>query len=567
MKTTFGFLAALVGGAFVITGGGTMGRAQVADVANPGTAAAPANHFVRASEFPKLPNTFNWDAEEQMNDYFVQQFIDSANFGNRRMIPRTMMIDDAMRLIRHDPKDVDAAGQPACYQLDNLELIGIARHATPVAFIVNRHERNGTNFSSVTTRPLTEFETKSLDQLRAGSEAVVQTDAKGCLVVGPVRARELCLECHAGAKVGDVLGAFSYKLTRLSANDFRAAASSAPQTNFTKAPVRSVTPQAPWSPVTSEPVEKDGLAVVIQSSREIIPSNEPLALRVTFRNKTDQPLRLPNNTAMYGDWLLKLEDVQSGKKYTAGFSTGGNQTMTASPSAAIQPGDTFVSTAAYFANAQVVEGDLNFDAFQKAVPWSASIWNAATRGKEMTPFQPGDYKVWLEVRFPNQVTEDGNPAAVWKDDDIVSQTVLVKIGPVPAEKTGSIAGHVLDRQGRPAANATLTCHLALPYTLSPPVANSPYAKNIANRLTPPTGRSIAGGGYDLNGNPVTKTDAQGAFVIANLPPGTYVIGAQLPPADELHWIQDALTKVVEVKENAETKLTEPMQLDYNRMDF
>ncbi len=577
MKTNIRFLVVrtsailALGGALAAVGHSqdTSGASRPTIVQPPPRPQAPAGattRLVYARDFPKLPNTFNWEGEAKMNDYFVQQFIDSANFGNLRMIPRTMMIDDAMRLIRHDPDDLDSKGQPAQYKLDNLELIGIAKHDSPVAFIINRHERSGANFATVTTRQLTEFETKSLEQLRAGAEAVVQQEASGCLVVGPVRARELCLECHAGAKAGDVLGAFSYKLTRLEVGDAKPMLPpTAPARNVA---ARGVIPTAPWATMSSEASVLDGLEVVIQPSRETIPTTEPLAVKVVFRNTTGQPMRLPNNTALYGDWLLKLEDIQSGKKYTAGFGTGGNQTAEAVPSTVIQPGGTFESSAAYFSGARMAEGDLDFAGFQKAPSVAVGSRAVMGRGTDNSPFPPGEYRVRLEVRFPNTVPEDGNPAPVWKHDDIVSNAVAIKIGPVPAERTGNITGQVLDRHGRPAANATLTCQIALPYNLSPPNANSPYAKNIASRpALAAAGRPIIPGGVGAVGNPVAKTDSKGAFVISNLPSGTYLVEAQLAPGDLLHWPQNALSQVVEVKPSTETKMGSPLQLDYNGMEM
>jgi hypothetical protein len=94
------------------------------------------------------------------------------------------------------------------YALNSVELIGIARHATPVAFVVNRHG------ASTTTREraLADFERTAL---RDGQEVVAGTSRNERFVVGAVRATEEgCLRCHAGTKSGDLLGALSYRLTR-----------------------------------------------------------------------------------------------------------------------------------------------------------------------------------------------------------------------------------------------------------------------------------------------------------------------------------------------------------------
>ena len=61
-------------------------------------------------------------------------------------------------------------------------------------------------------RKLDEFETAALTKLRDGADVVVQTGEQEMRVLGAVRARTDCLKCHAEAKEGTMLGAFTYKL-------------------------------------------------------------------------------------------------------------------------------------------------------------------------------------------------------------------------------------------------------------------------------------------------------------------------------------------------------------------
>jgi hypothetical protein len=62
------------------------------------------------------------------------------------------------------------------------------------------------------TRKLDDFETRSLAQLHEGNDVVLQSSAQEMRVLGAIRARSQCLECHK-TEVGSLLGAFSYKLS------------------------------------------------------------------------------------------------------------------------------------------------------------------------------------------------------------------------------------------------------------------------------------------------------------------------------------------------------------------
>ncbi len=154
-------------------------------------------HLQRAMGLPtEMPL---WNSESQMQDYFVTCFKASDNFGFKRMPSPEMALNDSMQLT--------VAGQS--YGLDKLELIGVSKHDTPVAFVAKRHAADSTDFP---TRPLTDFEKDALAQFAKGKNTASQPEANGRIVVGAIRAEQSCLQCHPGAKEGDVLGAFSYHL-------------------------------------------------------------------------------------------------------------------------------------------------------------------------------------------------------------------------------------------------------------------------------------------------------------------------------------------------------------------
>jgi hypothetical protein len=60
-------------------------------------------------------------------------------------------------------------------------------------------------------RPLDEFERLGLDAVRRG-EALVWTHEAPTRMFGAIRAKRDCLDCHANAREGDLLGAFTYYL-------------------------------------------------------------------------------------------------------------------------------------------------------------------------------------------------------------------------------------------------------------------------------------------------------------------------------------------------------------------
>ncbi len=124
----------------------------------------------------------------------------------------TMRVDPGMRLRLTDEAHMDgpASMSTGTYRIYSLELIGIAMHAPPVAFVVVRHRDSA---ASINNRELTDFEEEAIKQLQAGKQIVDRLTKTDRLMVGAVRAEASCVSCHTDAKVGDLLGAFSYHLS------------------------------------------------------------------------------------------------------------------------------------------------------------------------------------------------------------------------------------------------------------------------------------------------------------------------------------------------------------------
>ena len=142
-----------------------------------------------------------WKADSEMHGHFTDRFLGAVGFGYSRMVAPPMVVTDFMWL------NIDGEG----YKLGTLELIGIAKHESPVAFVDILH-----NFpeSRRQTRELSAFEQTAIRKLAAGENVVVETAGNRRRVVGALRAGETCLRCHPGYGQGDMLGALSYRLDR-----------------------------------------------------------------------------------------------------------------------------------------------------------------------------------------------------------------------------------------------------------------------------------------------------------------------------------------------------------------
>jgi hypothetical protein len=167
--------------------------------------------WLSASALAWAQASVRWSSDTQMHSFFMDRFLQSRGNGFSRTLDIPMQVWDGMRLII----DCDSAAKgksldPGEYKLKKLELIGIAKHSSPVAFTGLSH----TSAGRPETRSLNAFEQKALSEFSESLSVVGQTDKSGNgTVVAAVRAGAECLSCHQEYKVGSVLGAFSYQLT------------------------------------------------------------------------------------------------------------------------------------------------------------------------------------------------------------------------------------------------------------------------------------------------------------------------------------------------------------------
>jgi hypothetical protein len=133
---------------------------------------------------------------------YVKAFVESDGFGESRLI----RLDDPFRT------PIENNGQH--YLVRKLELISLQNHDIPVAYVNDFKNPVKNRLKLGSTRPLNDFEKEALTDLSRGEEFRFRTDENQPGCVGAIRAQTSCLECH-DAKIGDLLGAFSYELTAI----------------------------------------------------------------------------------------------------------------------------------------------------------------------------------------------------------------------------------------------------------------------------------------------------------------------------------------------------------------
>ncbi len=98
------------------------------------------------------------------------------------------------------------------WQVVRLELVSLLKHKVPVAYLSKNLPRME-ELKNAETRPLTEFETQALAQLRSQEDLITDQQPNVIRMVGALRAGKDCTACHSVSR-GELLGAFTYELHR-----------------------------------------------------------------------------------------------------------------------------------------------------------------------------------------------------------------------------------------------------------------------------------------------------------------------------------------------------------------
>ena len=92
-----------------------------------------------------------WPSDLDMHRQFLERFKSAVGLGRSRMVSPSLRVHDDMLLSLSVPSEDASPPETIRYRLKSLELIGIAKHATPVAFVIGSHtDRSGVGH----TRPL-----------------------------------------------------------------------------------------------------------------------------------------------------------------------------------------------------------------------------------------------------------------------------------------------------------------------------------------------------------------------------------------------------------------------------
>lgn len=134
------------------------------------------------------------DGPHRIHDNAVYLFENESGFGFMRMLYGT------------NRRGVVVADEV----VDRVELVSLLTEAEPSVYVLDQAPTPA-RARRAERRPLDEFERRGLDAVRRGENLVWTRDAP-TRMFGAIRARSQCLECHAAAKKGDLLGAFTYYL-------------------------------------------------------------------------------------------------------------------------------------------------------------------------------------------------------------------------------------------------------------------------------------------------------------------------------------------------------------------
>jgi hypothetical protein len=96
--------------------------------------------------------------------------------------------------------------------LQRIDLIGLVVHEEPVVYVSDFLPRMD-ELRAAPTRPVDEFEAAGLRALERGEELFVRDQGRERRMLGAIRAVRQCVSCHECER-GDLLGAFTYRLTR-----------------------------------------------------------------------------------------------------------------------------------------------------------------------------------------------------------------------------------------------------------------------------------------------------------------------------------------------------------------
>ena len=104
----------------------------------------------------------------------------------------------------------DRGGEVVSRDIDRVELVSLLTDDEPSVYVLDEMVTPPLA-RQAKRRPLDEFERLGLNAVRFGEELVWTREAP-TRMFGAIRAKAACVHCHANAREGDLLGAFTYYL-------------------------------------------------------------------------------------------------------------------------------------------------------------------------------------------------------------------------------------------------------------------------------------------------------------------------------------------------------------------
>ena len=157
-----------------------------------------------SSQFPDKAPVADWTTDlKQMHIDGLVNFINVRGFG---------YIKDREHVAGFRSHEFSALPKAENLKIKRLDLIGLLMHEKPVAYVSEKLPRMS-ELVKAPTRGLSDFELAGLEALQKGEDLFVREIDSSIYMVGAIRSVKQCLTCHGGER-GDLLGAFSYRLTK-----------------------------------------------------------------------------------------------------------------------------------------------------------------------------------------------------------------------------------------------------------------------------------------------------------------------------------------------------------------
>jgi len=547
--------------------------------------ATQAQIAARAHAQPRPARSITeWTSEGQLHNYFA------SGFASNSLSSHSLAFDDSMLLVPGASAGLanTTAGPTQIYKFERRpDLIGIAHHNPPVIFNglgggLIKAGRSISQSYPIGTRSLTDFETKALDELRAGQDTVSQpTDDGGRLMVGAIRAQSNCLQCHNVAKAGELLGAISYRLSQTS------------------------------PPPAGVKVNLNVTDAQLQRTNQLRAETE-----IVFAT-SDEEAAAPAHPDTSRDRLLALQAVlQKNLAMLQQVSPAPTDGSVEAAAACFKQALAELDAGLAFIGADPEADALPFDPAPVALPSLVMIANITTARNAFPELFAAQESLAIGLR--NFLIGGNSPLPANYASPRASGPVIGAMGgardrimlrvfaaraslsritrpspdPSPAaepraaatavipvladgDKPGSISGLVVDTNGDPAANvlisigvrrseAELRAAAVIRYTPTPPDAPPGAGFQAAvDKMTPERREAAiaaaAKGVVYAAVVPVTLSDGRGKFTIPNLPPGDYRITGDLI-ATSGGWRLAASLQPVTVEAGSEIRLNDPLKL-------